>query len=69
MVEELEDEIDSASILLLRHGTVGNRNKWEGDDKLRPLDEKGRRQAIEPVDILSHYPIKRILSSPYVRCV
>jgi 8-oxo-(d)GTP phosphatase len=67
--ELLEKEIQSASILLLRHGTAGDRKKWKGDDRLRPLDKIGRRQAIELADLLSPYPIKRILSSPYVRCV
>lgn len=65
----LEEEIRSASILLLRHGTAGDRSQWEGDDRLRPLDELGRRQAIELAELLSPFPIKRILSSPYVRCV
>lgn len=69
-VEELlEEEIQSASILLLRHGTAGDRKKWKGDDKLRPLDERGRLQALELAELLSPYPIKRILSSPHVRCV
>ena len=67
--EMLEEEIQSASILLLRHGTAGEREKWKGDDRLRPLDERGRRQAIELVELLNPYPIKRILSSRYVRCV
>jgi 8-oxo-dGTP diphosphatase len=35
---------------------------------LRPLDKKGRRQALGLVDLLSGYPIERLLSSPYVRC-
>ena len=65
----LDEEINSASILLLRHGTAGDRDRWEGDDRLRPLDERGRREAVELAEMLSPYPIKRILSSPYLRCV
>lgn len=56
-------------ILLIRHASAGSREEWEGDDRLRPLDERGRRQAEELVALLAPYPIDRILSSPYLRCV
>jgi 8-oxo-(d)GTP phosphatase len=70
IVEELmQQEVDAASILLVRHATAGKREKWEGDDKLRPLDSRGRRQAAELAEMLADYPVKRILSSSYVRCV
>ena len=32
-------------VLLVRHARAGDRSEWEGDDRLRPLDKKGRRQA------------------------
>ena len=35
---------------------------------MRPLDERGRRQASALVEQLSPYPIERVLSSPYLRC-
>jgi ADP-ribose pyrophosphatase YjhB (NUDIX family)/phosphohistidine phosphatase SixA len=70
IVEELlRQDVNQAAILLVRHGTAGKREKWEGDDRLRPLDALGRRQAAELVDMLSDYPVKRILSSPYARCI
>jgi 8-oxo-dGTP diphosphatase len=56
-------------VLLVRHARAGDRTEWEGDDRLRPLDGKGRRQAEGLVELLADYPIDRILSSPYVRCV
>jgi 8-oxo-dGTP diphosphatase len=56
-------------ILLIRHVWAGHRPDWEGDDRLRPLDERGRRQAEELVDLLAPYELDRIVSSPYVRCV
>jgi 8-oxo-dGTP pyrophosphatase MutT (NUDIX family) len=69
MLEELMvREVAEASALLVRHGTAGNRKDWEGDDRLRPLDEKGRRQAEALADSLIHYPVKHVLSSPYLRC-
>lgn len=55
--------------MLVRHGSAGDREAWEGDDRERPLDEKGARQAAELVDLLAPYAIERILSSPAVRCV
>jgi 8-oxo-dGTP diphosphatase len=57
-------------ILLIRHTWAGHREDWDGDDdRLRPLDERGRRQAEELVDLLAPHEIDSILSSPYVRCV
>ncbi|MEX0790610.1 MAG: NUDIX hydrolase [Actinomycetota bacterium] len=69
MLEELMvREAAEASALLVRHGTAGNRKDWEGDDRLRPLDEKGRRQALALADSLIHYPVEHVYSSPFVRC-
>lgn len=56
-------------MLLVRHACAGSRAEWRGDDRLRPLDERGRKQADALVDALSAYPLSRILSSPYDRCV
>ena len=55
--------------ILLRHASAGDRADWSGDDRLRPLDEKGRRQAAELVAPLSALGVRRVVSSPYVRCV
>lgn len=67
--EILEEELAKSSALLVRHGTAGNRKDWVGDDRLRPLDEKGVRQAEALAGLLVNQPIKRIFSSPYLRCV
>jgi phosphohistidine phosphatase SixA len=56
-------------LLLIRHAWAGDRDDWEGDDRERPLDERGRRQAEELVERLQPYPIEAILSSPARRCV
>ncbi|HEX9416348.1 MAG TPA: phosphoglycerate mutase family protein [Gaiellaceae bacterium] len=55
-------------VLLVRHARAGKRSKWEGDDRLRPLDKRGRKQAEGLVSLLAEYPIDRIASSPYLRC-
>jgi 8-oxo-dGTP diphosphatase len=57
------------SILLLRHATAGHRSGWKGADELRPLDKRGRHQTELLVESLAAYPVTRILTSPYVRCV
>jgi 8-oxo-dGTP diphosphatase len=56
-------------MILVRHAWAGKRDEWSGDDRDRPLDERGRRQARELVAELGPYRIERILSSPYRRCV
>lgn len=56
-------------MLVIRHARAGERSEWEGDDRLRPLDERGGDQADALVDALAAFPITRILSSPYDRCV
>jgi len=56
-------------MLLIRHARAGERDEWSGDDRRRPLDERGRKQAAGLVAALSDYPLTRILSSPYDRCV
>jgi 8-oxo-dGTP diphosphatase len=56
-------------VYLLRHARAGSRADWAGDDRLRPLDARGRRQADALVIQLAGWELTRILSSPYVRCV
>jgi 8-oxo-dGTP diphosphatase len=56
-------------VLLVRHGRAGDRDEWTGDDRLRPLDKRGRRQADAMVAPLAGYALSRLVSSPYVRCV
>jgi broad specificity phosphatase PhoE len=55
--------------VLLRHASAGHRLDWEHDDHLRPLDERGRRQSADLVELLRPFGVRRIFSSPYVRCV
>ncbi|MGN6378919.1 MAG: SixA phosphatase family protein [Gaiellales bacterium] len=56
-------------MLLVRHGNAGSREAWAGDDRLRPLDGGGRRQAAWLAGELAQARPPRLLSSPYVRCV
>jgi 8-oxo-dGTP pyrophosphatase MutT (NUDIX family)/phosphohistidine phosphatase SixA len=61
--------ISTRTVLLVRHGSAGNRSEWPGDDRLRPLDETGLRQATELVRMLSPFDIRSIVSADFVRCV
>ena len=54
--------------VLLRHASAGDKRHWSGDDRLRPLDARGRDQAVELVELLRPLGILRIVTSPYVRC-
>lgn len=56
-------------VYLVRHATAGHRAQWDGDDRLRPLDERGRRQAEALVAQLETRELGRIVTSPYARCV
>jgi len=56
------------SVILLRHASAGDRDEWDGDDLLRPLDKRGRKQAKRLRDVLLAHDVRRVLSSPYVRC-
>jgi 8-oxo-dGTP diphosphatase len=55
--------------LLIRHAPAGSAADWNGDDLLRPLDAVGRALAARLPEDLAHFPIRRLLSSPAVRCV
>jgi 8-oxo-dGTP diphosphatase len=55
--------------VLLRHAAAGDRDDWDGHDRSRPLDARGRRQAAELVELLQPLGVLRVVSSPYTRCV
>jgi 8-oxo-dGTP diphosphatase len=55
-------------LLVVRHARAGKAREWEGDDRLRPIDEKGRRQAAGLAGLLARFEIIRIASSSYLRC-
>ena len=57
------------TLLLIRHASAGDADEWQGDDRLRSLDAKGRRQAEALVPLLAEFDLDRIVSSPYLRCV
>src|SRR5678816_1401571 len=56
-------------LFLVRHGKAGNREKWDGPDQLRPLSSSGREQAESIARRVGEFPVTRVLSSPFLRCV
>jgi len=59
----------SRSFYVVRHAKAGSRSHWSGDDRQRPLNKKGEKQADALVKVLQPFPITEINSSPYLRCV
>ncbi|HUE59507.1 MAG TPA: phosphoglycerate mutase family protein [Acidimicrobiales bacterium] len=56
-------------VLLIRHADAGSRRDWQGSDRDRGLSKKGRRQAGALTPVVEKYAPKRLLSSPYLRCI
>ncbi|MEI8391106.1 MAG: phosphoglycerate mutase family protein [Actinomycetes bacterium] len=65
--------VEVSTIYLVRHAKAGDRSSYAGDDTLRPLSGKGRRQAVAICERLSQLiaklPKALLLSSPYIRCI
>ncbi len=61
--------IATTTVLLVRHAHAGSRADWPGEDLLRPLDDRGRRQADGLAALLPAYGPVRVLSAPAVRCL
>lgn len=55
-------------VLYVRHARAHQRKNWEGDDNLRPLDKKGRRQAEMLVPMLAPYHPTAVYSAVPDRC-
>lgn len=56
-------------LLLLRHAHAGDSSTWVGDDEVRPLTEKGRRQSERVGRLLAAagYVPDAVLTSPFAR--
>jgi 8-oxo-dGTP diphosphatase len=56
-------------LILLRHASAGRKSDWRRDDRLRPLDDRGTRDAATLADLLCCFGSARVISSPAERCV
>lgn len=61
--------VDTTPFVLLRHGSAGDRGTFPGNDRERPLDAVGLRQAQALVSLLEGYCADRVLSADVLRCV
>ncbi|MGH3365619.1 MAG: NUDIX hydrolase [Nocardioidaceae bacterium] len=65
----LDDHVETRPCLLVRHGSAGDRGSFPGDDRDRPLDERGQRQAETLQHLLALYHIDRVVSADVLRCL
>ncbi|MGH8989650.1 MAG: SixA phosphatase family protein [Acidimicrobiales bacterium] len=56
-------------LVVVRHAHAGAKDLWRGEDRLRPLSGRGKKQALALVAMLEPYEPARVLSSPFVRCL
>lgn len=56
-------------LVVVRHAKALPRSKWSDDDRLRPLDSRGERRALEMISLLDAFGVQRLVSSPSTRCV
>jgi 8-oxo-dGTP diphosphatase len=55
--------------IIVRHGKAFPRAKWHETEHERPLLAIGTRQSLALTGLLSAWPVKRLVSSPWKRCV
>ncbi|GAA2397784.1 NUDIX hydrolase [Actinomadura vinacea] len=56
-------------LAILRHGSAGEKDEWNDPDELRPLDDRGRAEAVRLAALLGAYGPARPISSATARCV
>jgi broad specificity phosphatase PhoE len=55
-------------ISLVRHADAGDRERFQGDDSLRPLSKRGRREAEAISQRFLDHEVD-LVSSPFLRCM
>ncbi len=58
----------SSLVLLVRHARAGKKSRWDGADRLRPLDRSGRHQANRLRDTLPVWRPDRVAAADRTRC-
>ena len=59
---------DTKTVLIVRHGTAGSKSRYKGDDRLRPLDKRGRAQAESLVGQLLAFGGDTLYAADRTRC-
>ncbi|MCW2685410.1 MAG: ADP-ribose pyrophosphatase [Mycobacterium sp.] len=60
---------DTQTVLIVRHATAGDKKRYKGDDRLRPLDKHGRAQAECLVGVLLAFGASDVYAADRLRCV
>ncbi|MFC7534298.1 NUDIX domain-containing protein [Actinoplanes sp. GCM10030250] len=58
----------TAVMAMVRHAHAGERKKWAGPDRLRPIDPRGQREAELIADALATFRPRRLVAAPPLRC-
>ena len=61
--------IDTQTVLIVRHATAGRKARYNGDDRKRPLDKRGRAQAQSLVAQLMAFGASDLYAADRTRCV
>lgn len=59
---------DTQTVLVVRHGTAGSKNRFKGDDRHRPLDKHGHAQAESLVGQLLAFGASDVFAADRTRC-
>lgn len=54
---------------MVRHAHAGSKEEWDGDDRLRPLSDRGQAEALGVADAVAAFEPRSIVSSPFLRCL
>ncbi|MCI4011924.1 NUDIX domain-containing protein [Brevibacterium sp. ZH18] len=63
------DALRAWPLILVRHGKAFPRAKWHETEHVRPLLALGTRQAMALTGLLSAWETKKLISSPWKRCM
>jgi len=62
------DPRDTSAFVVVRHASAGDRKTWRGEDRHRPLDKAGQRQAVALTGVLRAYGVTLAVSADVERC-
>jgi len=60
---------DTVPLVIVRHARAGDRRRWSGADRDRPLDATGEEEAAALAELLGCFGPRRLISAPAKRCV
>lgn len=63
------DALRAWPLILVRHGKAFPRSKWHETEHVRPLLALGTRQAMALTGLLAAWDTKKLISSPWKRCM